>query len=292
VNVEPALLRLGGTTSDAIVEVLQRIAGEHSVTLGSVEVVPEGVDPLEGVPLPAVAADVSYVDGVTGGNVVAIPVVVGRRLANALMGTTAERDEAEALSELELSALGEAMNQMMAAAALATSAFLGQEVEMAPPRTVVLESEQGRRDMCVPATYAVSASFLLFGVGCTLVQLVPNAFVVRLTRALEEITHQHDGEPLGEALWDIPVRLWVELGRARLPMGRFVALPPGEVVELDREAEEPIDLYVDGMHFGTGRLLVSDEGDLSVRIETVAHAGLPRAETHPSHDGDHVKASS
>jgi flagellar motor switch protein FliN/FliY len=51
--------------------------------------------------------------------------------------------------------------------------------------------------------------------------------------------------------------------------GRIVTLPGGAVVELDREVDAPIDLYADGMRFATGRLLVTDDGSLAVRIEQV-----------------------
>ena len=106
-------------------------------------------------------------------------------------------------------------------------------------------------------------------------QLVPNAFIVRMTRALDGLTESHDDAPLGDALRDISVRVWAELGRTRMPSGRIVALPSGAVVELDRAVEAPIDLYADGMRFATGRLLVTDDGGLAVRIETVLGATDP-----------------
>ncbi len=268
-NAEDALLRLGGATSEAVVGVLHMLAGEAAVTPGPVTLVPEGASPLEGVNLPAVATDVSYVDGVTGGNVMAFPLAAARRLANAMMGMPPEGDGEEPLSELELSAVGEAMNQMMSAAAMATTEFVGEEVEIAPPRTLVLEEVTQAREFCETTPYAVSAALTVFGVPCRLVQLVPNAFVVRMTRALKQVSEVHEGEPLRAALVDVPVRLWAELGRSRMPMARFVALPPGDVLELDREAEDPIDLYVNGMRFAAGRLLVTDEGELAIRIDAV-----------------------
>ncbi len=269
-NVEHALLRLGRTTSDAVLEALHAIVGQGAVESGPIVIVPENDVPLARLALPAVAADVSYVDGVTGGNILALPVAGARRLADAMTGGEGAGDDGLPLSEAELAAVGEAVNQVMSVAAAATSAFLGQGVEIAPARMAALASARDAEEACHPAPCMVSASFDLFGVPCTLVQLVPHTFVVRITRALDEIPEQHEGEPLSHALRDIPVRLWAELGRARMPMGRFVALPSGDVVELDREAEEPIDLYVDGMHFGVGRLLVTDEGGLAIRIETLA----------------------
>jgi flagellar motor switch protein FliN/FliY len=71
------------------------------------------------------------------------------------------------------------------------------------------------------------------------------------------------------SLAGIPVRVWAELGRARMPSAQVVGLPPGAVVELDRQAEEPIDLYVNGSRFATGRLVVVDGTDWAVRIDHV-----------------------
>ena len=46
-------------------------------------------------------------------------------------------------------------------------------------------------------------------------------------------------------------------------------MPSGSVVELNQAADEPIDLYVNGTRFATGRLMVVDGTDWAVRIETV-----------------------
>jgi flagellar motor switch protein FliN/FliY len=124
------------------------------------------------------------------------------------------------------------------------------------------------------------------GEPCRLIQLVPNAFVVRMTRALDELgTEVPSAEPAAASvapaaagtpagpgtpsLAGIPVRVWAELGRAQMPSAQVVGLPSGAVVELNRSAEEPIDLYVNGRRFATGRLMVVDGTDWAVRIETV-----------------------
>jgi flagellar motor switch protein FliN/FliY len=71
------------------------------------------------------------------------------------------------------------------------------------------------------------------------------------------------------SLSGIPVRVWAELGRARMPSAQIVGLPTGAVVELDKQADDAIDLYVNGTHFATGRLVVVDGTDWAVRIEHV-----------------------
>ena len=52
-----------------------------------------------------------------------------------------------------------------------------------------------------------------------------------------------------------------------MPIGQLVGTPAGAVVELDRQADEPVDLFVNGMRFATGRLVVSEGGEWAVRIE-------------------------
>jgi flagellar motor switch protein FliN len=277
-NVDEALIRLGESTSEAVAGILQMFAGDAAQP-GPVAIVPNGGDPLQTLPTPAVAASVSYVDGVTGGNVFVMPLKGARALAAAMMGEEPPEDDATELSELELSAVGEAMNQMMAAAANATSAVLGTEVEIAPPDTRVLTSLQTALEGHDDAAHVTSGVFTVFGHPCRLVQLIPNAFVMRMTKALDELGAEYLGDQgptdagaaagLDESLRGIDVRVWAELGRRRMPIGSLVGMPAGGVVELDREADEPVDLFVNGLRFASGRLVVSEGGEWAVQIESL-----------------------
>jgi flagellar motor switch protein FliM len=67
----------------------------------------------------------------------------------------------------------------------------------------------------------------------------------------------------------IPVRVWAELGRATIPLGHALELPPGSVVELDQSAESPIELFVNGMPFAHGSLQVSGEGEWAVQVDAL-----------------------
>ncbi len=280
-NAEQALLRLGASTSEAVQGVLQMFSPD-GVSPGSVRVVPPDQSPFADATFPAIAADVSYVDGVTGGNVMVIGLEGARRLAAAMMGMDPMSVEAGGeLSELEFSAVGEAMNQMMSAAAMATSKVLDEEVEIAPPDVRQLADADEGGDAWEHPGHATAVTFSFCGAPCLLVQLVPNAFIVRMTRALDEMTESHDDAPLGDALRDIAVRVWAELGRTRMPSGRIVALPTGAVVELDRAVEASIDLYADGMRFATGRLMIADDGSLAVRVEQVLGASSPSSTNSP-----------
>ena len=277
-NAEQALLRLGASTSEAVQGVLQMFSPD-GVVPGAVRVVPPDQTPFANATFPAIAADVSYVDGVTGGNVMVIGLEGARRLAAAMMGMDPMSVEAGGeLSELEFSAVGEAMNQMMSAAAMATSRVLDEEVEIAPPDIRQLQSLSEGGVAWEHPGHATAVAFTFCGAPCLLVQLVPNAFIVRMTRALEERTESHyEDAPLGDALRDVTVRVWAELGRTRMSSGRVVTLPGGAVVELDREVDAPIDLYADGMRFATGRLVVAEDGSLAVRVEQVLGAAAPHS---------------
>lgn len=299
-----ALMRLGASTAEAVAKSLDAIC-PSPVERGDVTVVPGEESPFDGFPFedgPVVAVSVHYVDGVTGGNVLLMTGRGARSIA-AAMGESPAPDEEAQPTELELSAVAEAANQMFAAAASATGVVLSQGVEIAPPDTRLLDSAAAAREAFDETPHAVSATFVVCGEPCRLVQLVPNAFVLRMTRALDEQgTEQLSGdgglsalgiarrtEPgeeraLDDALRDIRVRVWAELGRTRVSLGAAPELPPGAVLELDRKADDPVDLYVNGLRFASGRLVLTDEGEWALRLEEVAGRTEAIASESPAGD--------
>jgi len=277
---DEALLRLGESTAEAVAGILEMFAAGR-VTAGDVAVAPPDRDPMDGISAPAVATSVSYVDGVTGGNVFVMTVEGARKLAAAMMGMDPDAIEpGEELGDLELSAVAEAMNQMMASAAGATSAVLGTEVEISPPETRVLQQPTLDDDWFQPTPHAAAATIAVYGEPCRFVQLIPSAFRVRMTRALDDIGAAGiaagspleaglQTEVLAQSLSGVPMRVWAELGRARMPAAQVVRLPAGVVIDLDKDVDEPVDLYVNGLPFARGRLVVSDGSDWAVQIESV-----------------------
>jgi flagellar motor switch protein FliN/FliY len=281
VSADVALMKLGESTAKAAAGLLEMFA-PGKVQVSGVTVVPGDANPLEGMPVPAVATSVSYREGVTGGNVFILSFAGARSLAAAMMGMDEPEDpDAPELSELELSAVAEAANQMMASAAGATSTVLGTGVEIGPPETKSFATVGEAAAVYPHVPHAIRVAFSVCGEPCRLVQLVPNAFVVRMTKALDEMRavvpepaaaeRADTGEDTAArpSLAGIPVRVWAELGRAQMPSAELVGLPSGAVVELDRQADDAIDLYVNGTRFATGRLMVVDGTDWAVRIETV-----------------------
>ena len=282
-SADDALGRLGHSSSEACLGVLEMFA-PGNVSVGETTTTGDAKLAFAGTPVPAVAMSVSYVDGVTGGNVFLITIDGARRLAASMMGMDEPEDpDAPELSELELSAVSEAMNQMMASAAAATSVVLGTEVHISTPETQTFGFADSIADAYPNTPHAVRTAMSVCGEPARLVQLVPNAFIVRMASALDdmgsEVLTPHGsapptpgptaGEHAAPSLAGIPVRVWAELGRMRMSSAQFVGLPAGAVVELDKQADDAIDLYVNGAQFATGRLVVVDGTDWAVRIERI-----------------------
>jgi flagellar motor switch protein FliN/FliY len=278
-TAEQALEQLTESTAQAVVETLQTFSVEEIEMAGST-VVPRGTNPLGALEFPAVMASISYLDGVSGGNLFAITAEGAKKIAAAMMGGELEEDGSD-VSELALSAVGGAANQLLAAAAAATANLLGEEVEIDPPQTrVVADADQAMADQ--PMTqHVTSVSFSVLGEPCRLVQLIPQAFIVKMQFALQERAGEIDPAdaavpepgavvrgPSGDWLRESKLRLSVELGRSKMPASKAVTLPNGAIVELDRQAHEPVDLYVNGAPFAKGRLLLVGGTDWAVRIES------------------------
>lgn len=62
-----------------------------------------------------------------------------------------------------------------------------------------------------------------------------------------------------ELILDVQVTLSLEVGRARIPIRNLLQLNQGSVVELERMAGEPLDVYVNGTLVAQGEVVVVNE---------------------------------
>lgn len=62
-----------------------------------------------------------------------------------------------------------------------------------------------------------------------------------------------------EVILDVPVSLSLEVGRARIPIRNLLQLNQGSVVELERGAGEPLDVYVNGTLIAQGEVVVVND---------------------------------
>jgi len=81
---------------------------------------------------------INYKDGLSGTNFFLFPVNISSIIADLMMGGTGE-NVPEAFDEISISAMAEAINQMMGAAATSLSEFLNAKVDITPPQVEVLD---------------------------------------------------------------------------------------------------------------------------------------------------------
>jgi flagellar motor switch protein FliN len=62
-----------------------------------------------------------------------------------------------------------------------------------------------------------------------------------------------------DVILDVPVTLSMEVGRTRVPIRNLLQLNQGSVVELEREAGEPLDVFVNGTLIAHGEVVVVNE---------------------------------
>jgi flagellar motor switch protein FliN len=84
-------------------------------------------------------------------------------------------------------------------------------------------------------------------------------------RAAEFSDLQDEGQPSSnrdvnlDVILDVPVTLSMEVGRTRIPIRNLLQLNQGSVVELDRAAGEPLDVFVNGTLVAHGEVVVVNE---------------------------------
>jgi flagellar motor switch protein FliN/FliY len=71
-----------------------------------------------------------------------------------------------------------------------------------------------------------------------------------------------------EVILDVPVKVTVELGSCQMPMREVLQLSSGSVVQLDKIAEAPVDLYVNQKRIAHGEVVVVEDR-LGIKITKV-----------------------
>ncbi|MDD3879739.1 MAG: flagellar motor switch phosphatase FliY [Syntrophomonas sp.] len=89
-------------------------------------------------PLPFLVVEVSYTQGLSGSNILVIKEEDASIIADLMMGGDGLLQEKN-LGELELSAVGEAMNQMMGSATTSLSSMFNRRIDIAPPKLTIMD---------------------------------------------------------------------------------------------------------------------------------------------------------
>ncbi len=297
---------------------------------------------------PNIVLDVQFVSGIVGGNLFIINIEDSAVIANLMMGGDGVVEPPSELSELEISAVQEAMNQMIGSAATSMATMFSREVNISPPISSVCDenSEEISTDISADEEI-VNVSFrMTIGdlVDSNIVQILPiatakkivsimmgteeNAPALESSKAQNEVkvvaepkeismnnedvasetvskdTYRNENnysvqgqgivgnyeEPVNvkqasfgqleeirgaempkniDLILDVPLELSVELGRTKKNIRDILALTRGSLIELNKLAEEPVDIFINGKRIAHGEVVVVDE-NFGVKITEIA----------------------
>lgn len=303
----------------------------------------------QGFDAPTVVIDVKYISGIVGRNILIIKIQDAAVIANLMMGGDGKVSDSVELSEIEISAVQEAMNQMIGSAATSMAQMLGREVNISTPTSKIWKNNDDKLTEDIPEDeMLVKVSFnMTIGdlVDSKIMQVLPlptakkivsimmgtenkevdeaqapstptveaqapaqpaappeqpKVDVTKQSQPMQQApsqpaapppvqqpmpqpkpveVHSASFAPLDQSasasapknidlILGVPLDISVVLGRSRMNIKDILALGTGSLIELDKLAEEPVEILVNGKQIAYGEVVVVDE-NFSVRITSI-----------------------
>lgn len=290
---------------------------------------------------PTVVLDVEYTTGIVGRNILIIRIEDAAVIANLMMGGDGKVETHE-LSEIEISAVAEAMNQMIGSAATSMATMFSRKVDISPPASklwkdendiltdsipedekivkisfrmtigdlvdsnimqvlpistakkigaIMMGTEEEMSDDSAPTQAAATPETTPVVEAKPIVEQAPQqpqmapppqqpvyqapqqqqAAPVEVHRAQFEPLVPSSGKPLPDnidLILDVPLNISVVLGRTKKSIKDVLELGTGSLIELDKLAEEPVEILVNGKRIAFGEVVVVDE-NFGVRITSI-----------------------
>jgi flagellar motor switch protein FliN/FliY len=184
---QDALGEIGNITFGSAATALSTLLGKKvDITTPTVTLV-HRKDLDEEFPKPHVAVSVTYVDGFQGINSLVIKTLDAQIIADLMLGGEGKPDEAE-LNEIHISAVQEAMNQMMGSSATSMSTIFNRFVNISPPGINILNVTNGEGvESLPPDDKFIKISFrLTIGdlIDSAIMQLLPISFAKEMVATL------------------------------------------------------------------------------------------------------------
>lgn len=282
----------------------------------------------ESFEVPNIALEVRYTSGIVGENLLVMKITDAAVIANLMMGGDGTVQSSE-LSEIEISAVSEAMNQMIGSAATSMATMFAREVNISPPASRIwddssctLSEEIDENENIVKVSFNITIGNL---VDSYIMQILPLNTARKITDIMmgrenfEPAKQSHDKIPekvetpivvstsvsanegyqekeieipqpqvevhaaafpeLSETnnlhvprnidlILDVPLEISVVLGRTKKSIKDILNLGTGSLVELNKLAEEPVEILVNGKKVAYGEVVVVDE-NFGVRITSI-----------------------
>ncbi|MGL4654611.1 MAG: flagellar motor switch phosphatase FliY [Sarcina sp.] len=272
--------------------------------------------------VPNILLEVQYTSGIVGKNILIMKIPDAAVIANLMMGGDGTAI-AQELSEIEISAVQEAMNQMIGSAATSMATMFAREVNISPPNSKIWENitEDISNDLdddqeIINISFNLNIGTL---VDSTIMQVLPVETGRKIVRIMmgedtieevqavapkqveeprpaprqetvtippvEEIelppvaiskaqfesldpTKQAGSYNNMDLILDVPLDVSVVLGKTKKSIKDVLSLGVGSVIELDKLADEPLEILVNGKRIAYGEVVVIDES-FGIRITSI-----------------------
>ena len=272
---------------------------------------------------PHIALKVKYTRGIDGNNVLVMSIRDAIIIADIMMGGDGKNvEDRETLNEIEISAVSEAMNQMIASSATSMSTMFQKTIDISTPETVISynskDSEKifgNSNEKIIKIKFQMNVADLI---NSNIVQVVSietgkniinimlndqNGFKEGSTdhryydqsldnQNLKAVENSNNSKPIKnydvsdavlmplsqgatpatpnniDLILDVPLEISVVLGKTKKNVGEILNLGTGSLVELEKLAEEPVDILVNGKQIATGEVVVVNE-NFGVRITAI-----------------------
>lgn len=299
--------------------------------------------------IPNIALQVKFTSGIIGQNLLVMKTPDASVISSLMMGGDGLNATPE-LSEIEISAVSEAMNQMIASAATSMATMFSREVNISPPvskiwmdNTEPLADDISEDEPIIKVSFSMTIGNLI---DSTIMQILPVATGKKIVKIMmgeeekfteEELSNNNNKsvteeakettkvntntnserngsyetpsnseiyeksieesaitmkqeevdvqkasfQPLEEQrvqgnvknidlILDVPLEISVVLGRTKKSIKDILSLGTGSLVELDKLAEEPVEILVNGKRVAYGEVVVVDE-NFGVRITSIVN---------------------
>jgi flagellar motor switch protein FliN len=146
-----------GSSATALSAILNKAVEITTPKLNVIQI--KGIQ--EKYPIPCVMVDVEYTVGLQGSNMLLVKKADAMIIASLMMGEEPHEDKDAILSEIEMSAIQEAMNQMMGSMATSMSDLFQRPIDISPPRMefIDLGDERLMLSNLDPEEYVVHVEF-------------------------------------------------------------------------------------------------------------------------------------
>jgi len=290
--------------------------------------------------LPNIALDVKFTSGISGGNLLVMKTIDAAVIASLMMGGDGKIEGTPELSEIEISAVSEAMNQMIGSAATSMATMFSRTVNISPPESKIwddttspLSDSIDEDEQVVQVAFKMTIGDL---VDSAIMQVLPIETAKKIvdimmgTEKVEEApkvetksevkapkpeptpvreparqeaaytseaaeqeyytkpiersqpqveVRQASFAPLTKTpvynsprnidlILDVPLEISVVLGKTKKNIRDILNLGTGSLIELDKLAEEPVEILVNGKKVAYGEVVVVDE-NFGVRITSI-----------------------